>query len=321
MDSNTFNEQGVDMGSQLNAKSASQSKTDQFGAKSEQIITLENDSVQSGAAKNVNYSKIEVVQDSVAAMEQNEIATVAVEGMSCKEVMARMQSVLASYRGELDFAADDEKMEINDGLVFIDGFYAVHFKIYTFTDELTKKTRWEFRRLQGTAMASGKFLGEIKAAFFAKDAVDGDDGAQKEEASAMEALPLNVDDMKLELSDDQKEMMMIHEALLSNEVGVELDEDAENYLTLKMVEVGAISKDSTVDNKLLVKALMADAVLNHADVAVKRAALLILAKFAKEMGKEMVAAGLPKMLESMAKNAKFGSIAKRVEALSKQLAE
>jgi len=313
VDANTFNEQGVDMGSQLNAKNASQSKTDQFGAKSDQIITLENDSVQSGASKNQNYSKIEVVQESVALMEQNDIATVSVDGMSCSEVMAKMQSVLAAYSGEIDFSANDEKMEIHDGLVFIDGFYAVHFKIYTFTDDQTKATRWEFRRLSGTAMASGKFLGQIKAAMAG-------DGAKQEEATSMEALPLNVDEMKLELSDEQQEMMMIHEALISD-VGVELDEAAENYLTSKMVEVGAISKDVTVDSKLLVKALMDDKVLGHQDVAVQRAALMILSKFAKDQGKAMVDAGLLKMLEAAAKDAKFGCIQKRIEALNKQLTE
>jgi len=317
VDANSFNQQGVDMGSQLNAKNASQSATDQFGAKSENIITLENDSVQSGASKNQNYSKIEVVQDSVALMEQNDIATVAVPDMSCSEVMAKMQSVLAAYNGEIDYSANEEKMEIHDGLVFIDGFYAVHFKIYTFTDEQTKATRWEFRRLAGTAMASGKFLGQIKAAFGAKDA---DKGPNQEEATSMEALPIDVDDMKMELSDEQKEMMMIHEALLSNEVGVELDEEAENYLTSKMVEVGAISKDAAVDHKLLVKALVDEKVLTHQDVAVQRAAIMILSKFAKDQGDAMKAAGVLKTLETVAKGAKFGCIAKRVEALKKQLA-
>jgi len=275
--------------------------------------------VQSGGSKNVNYSKIEVVQDSgnavEAVMEHNDISTVEAANMSCKEAMAKMQSVLGAYKGEMDFSVNEETMEIHDGLVFIDGFYAVHFKIYTFTDKKTNTTRWEFRRLQGTAMASGKFLGQIKAAFFAKDADD------KEEATAMEALPLNTDDMKMELSDDQKEMMMIHEALLCDEVGVELDEDAENYLATKLVAVGAISKDAPADHKLLVKALMDESVMLHKDVAVQRAALMILAKFAKDHGKEMVAAGLPKTLAAVGKDAKYGSIGKRVEALNKLLTE
>jgi len=113
--------------------------------------------------------------------------------------------------------------------------------------------------------------------------------------------------------------MMIHEALLADEVGTEMDEKAESYLASKLLEVNAISKDATVDQKLLVKALMDESVLLHKDVAVQRAALMILSKFASEQGKEMVAAGLPKMLEAVSKDAKYGSISKRVEALSKML--
>lgn len=211
-------------------------------------------------------------------------------------------------------------MELHDGLVFIDGFYAVHFKIYTFEDEATKTTRWELRRLSGNAMAAAKFFGQVKTAFF-KDNAEDESSQSKEEngATALEALPLSTDDMKLELSQEQEEMMMIHEALIADEVGTEMDEKAETYLASKLAEVGAISKDAAVDQKLLVKALMDDSVLLHKDVAVQRAALMILSKFAKEQGKEMVAAGLPKMLEAVSKDSKYGSISKRVEALSKMI--
>ena len=301
------NAQKIDVNQQMNVKASFQSN-----------MTLETDqvqTVQTGGGKTANVT-IEVVADAEveveAQMEHNDVSTVAVPNMTCKETMAKLQSVLGGYKGEIDFSSNEEKMEIADGLVFIDGFHAVHFKIYTFTDEKTKATRWEFRRLQGTAMASGKFLGQIKAAFFAKDDQD-----ENGDATALEALPLNTDDMKIQLSDEQKEMMMIHEALIADEVGIELDEAAENYLSAKLVEAGAISKDAAVDQQKLVKALMTEQVLNHKDVAVQRAALMMLAKFAKEQGKEMAAAGLPKMLETVSKGAKYGSITKRVEALSK----
>merc|ERR1711994_1218364 len=212
--------------------------------------------------------------------------------------MTQMQGVLGAYKGEMDFSTDEEKMELHDGLVFIDGFYAVHFKIYTFEDEATKTTRWELRRLSGNAMAAAKFFGQVKTAFF-KDNAEDESSQSKEEngATALEALPLSTDDMKLELSQEQEEMMMIHEALIADEVGTEMDEKAETYLASKLAEVGAISKDA----------------------AVQRAALMILSKFAKEQGKEMVAAGLPKMLEAVSKDSKYGSISKRVEALSKMI--
>merc|ERR1719384_204417 len=162
----------------------------------------------------------------------------------------------------MDFTTNEEKMETYDGLVFIDGFYAVHFKIY-----------------------------------------------------------MNTDDMKLELSDDQKEMMMIHEALLSDEVGVEMDEKAETYLVSKLAECGAISKDiqkdGAIDEGKLVETLLSNEVMNHKDVAVQRAALMILTKFVSSKQKEMVEAGLPKMLDAMAKGTKYSSITKRVDALKK----
>merc|ERR1719493_326598 len=191
-----------------------------------------------------------------------------------------MQGVLGAYKGEMDFSTDEEKMELHDGLVFIDGFYAVHFKIYTFTDETDKTTRWELRRLSGNAMAAAKFFGQVKNAFF-KDAEDDSSQSKDNGATALEALPLNTDDMKLELSVEQEEMMMIHEALIADEVGTEMDEKAESYLATKLAEVGAISKDAALDTDKLVAALMTDSVMNHKDVAVQRAALMILAKFAK----------------------------------------
>merc|ERR550525_393946 len=111
----------------------------------------------------------------------------------------------------------------------------------------------------------------------------------------------------MDLSEDQKEMMMIHEALIGDELG-DLDEAAENYLTSKLVQMGAISKDNTVDSKLLVKALMDESVMTHKDVAVQRAALIILTKFTKEFGKEMKDAKLPEMLKSVRKDAEYSWI-------------
>jgi len=292
------------------AKNASQSATQQFGGASDEVMTLEPE-VQSKV-------QIQVVDKAEAEPQHNDICTVACPDMSCKEAMTQMQGVLGAYKGEMDFSTDEEKMELHDGLVFIDGFYAVHFKIYTFTDEATKQTRWELRRLSGNAMAAAKFFGQVKSAFF-KDAEDDSSQSKDNGATALEALPLSTDDMKLELSAEQEEMMMIHEALIADEVGTEMDEKAESYLASKLAEVNAISKDAVVDQKLLVKALMDESVLLHKDVAVQRAALMILSKMAKEQGKEMVAAGLPKMLEAVSKDAKYGSVSKRVEALSKML--
>ena len=301
----------------VSGKQAVQSRTQQqFGGNPEQVMTLEPDS---GASKNANYSKIEVVQGTeVDGMDYNDVSTVAVPNMTCQEAMSQLQGVLSAYKGEMDFTANEEKLEIHDGLVFINGYYAVHFKIYMITDDKNKETRWELRRLSGNAMASAKFFGQIKTAFFSKDAED-ESSESKDKATALEALPLNTDEMKLELNDEQQEMMMIHEALLSDEVGVEMDEKAETYLATKLAEVGAISKDAALDTDKLVAALMTDSVMNHKDVAVQRAALMILAKFAKAKGKEMVEAGLPKMLDAVAKGTKYSSITKRVEGLQKMV--
>jgi len=300
----------------VSGKQAVQSKTQQqFGGNPQEVMTLEPDA----GGKNANYSQIEVVQGTEeATKEYNDVSTVAVPNMTCQEAMSQLQGALAAYKGEMDFAVNEEKLEIHDGLVFIDGFYAVHFKIYMITDDKNKETRWELRRLSGNAMASAKFFGQIKTAFFAKHAED-ESSESKDKATALEALPLNTDDMKLDLTDDQKEMMMIHEALLSDEVGVEMDEKAETYLAAKLAEVNAISKDQ-MDQDKLVKALMTDAVMYHKDVAVVRAALMILTKFAKSKGKEMEEAGLSKMLDAVAKDCKYSSVTKRVDALKKMIA-
>jgi len=305
------------MNPQAAKESAQSQMKQQFGGNMEQVMTLVPDSgVKTGAPT------LEVVQGTEEVTEYNDVSTVAVPNMTPQEAMSQLQGVLSGYKGEMDFTTNEEKMEIYDGLVFIDGFYAVHFKIYMITDDKNKETRWELRRLSGNAMASAKFFGQIKTAFFAKDSEDeSSESKDKDATTALEALPLNTDDMKLELSDDQKEMMMIHEALLSDEVGVEMDEKAETYLVSKLAECGAISKDiqkdGAIDEGKLVETLLSNEVMNHKDVAVQRAALMILTKFVSSKQKEMVEAGLPKMLDAMAKGTKYSSITKRVDALKK----
>eukprot|EP00488_Nonionellina_sp_1-RS-2012_P004428 TRINITY_DN997_c0_g1_i1.p1 TRINITY_DN997_c0_g1~~TRINITY_DN997_c0_g1_i1.p1 ORF type:complete len:165 (-),score=69.47 TRINITY_DN997_c0_g1_i1:416-910(-) len=76
-------------------------------------------------------------------------------------------------------------------------------------------------------------------------------------------------------------MMMIHEALISDEiVGNSLEEDAENYLYQKLVENKAIDSKDAIDHKILCKTLINKEMLLHRDICVVRASLLILNKFA-----------------------------------------
>merc|ERR1719229_209101 len=90
----------------------------------------------------------------------------------------------------------------------------------------------------GDAIASAKFLGDIKSKLFGSD-----DSKEKDETSFI--------NLELKINENNKEMMMIHKALISDEfVGDSLEENAENYLYQKLIESKAISKKkNTIDIK------------------------------------------------------------------------
>jgi len=315
----------IGMVSRSTKQSASQSATAPFGGDSANVVTLEPDAAQNKGSSKSAAPVLQVVADANTEsaaepqIEHNDIASVLAEGMSRKEVVSKMEAVLTAYSKETDFTVNAEAHSITDGLVFVDNFDAVHFAVLTATDAATNSTRWEFRRMSGSAMASAKFLGQIKTAFFAKGGGDDDAESKEEAASAMEALPLNVDDLKMEPSAEQKERMEIHEALIADEVGTDgLDEAAESFLTAKLVATKAIGSGDTVDGSKLVAALMSDDVLCHKDAAVQRAAMMVLAKYATTHKEAMD--GLPQKLDAVAAAAKYPSIARRAKELRQSIA-
>jgi len=228
-------------------------------------------------------------------------------------------------------------------VVFVDNYYAVHFKVYIFPDPVTDGVRLEFRRNSGDALAAAKFLGEINTAFnlktvtkrgstgnLLKDAViaatqqavreslsksslsnDVEMAAQssaepmEQDGNTMIALDTNFDGMELKMSEEQAEHMMIHEALMADDVLGDLDESAENYLFSKLVEHGAISKN-IVDHDMLCNALMQPQTLMHKDVAVVRASLLVLRNLVATHFKMMMNAKFLGVVDEVMKGARYG---------------
>jgi len=252
---------------------AIQQETQSFGGKSNEIVTLELDE---GKTKQKGPSKVlsvEVVAEHDAETTYNEISSHSVQNANCKEVVTKLSSILAQYSSEIDFCVDSENNSIKNGVVIINNFYSVFFMIYVFKEENAGNTRFEFRRQSGDALASAKFLGDIKSQFF------GNNNKEKEENTLI-GLELNANDLELKVSDEDKERMMIHEALIDDDfVGDNLEEDAENYLYQKLVERKAIDAKNVIDHKILCQTLMDKSMLLHDDIAVVRASLLILKKF------------------------------------------
>jgi len=263
---------------QMSAKNASiEQQTQAFGGKSHEIVTLvvdEAGSKSKGSQKDAqNVISVEVVPDQMVQT-YNEISSYSVDKLNCAETVSKLSTILGAYSQEIDFSVDLEANKIENGCVFINNYYSVFFAIYVEKDEANKVTRFEFRRQSGDALASAKFLGDVKTLFFGKS----DD--QKEENTLI-GLELNANDLELKVNDDQKEKMMIHEALIADDfVGNDLDENAENYLYGQLVKNKAVDKENAIDHKILCKTLIEKKVLLHDDIAVVRASLLILKKLA-----------------------------------------
>eukprot|EP01083_Nonionella_stella_P194977 718635_1 len=262
---------------QMQGKNAVQQVTKQFGGKSQDIVTLVMD--EAGAQSKMqkggpqNRYELQVTQSAPETQVFNEVSSFKVSNMNESQIITKLNTILNDYNGDIDFEIDNNKNEIKNGVVFINNYYSVFFTFWTAKEN--DNARFEFRRCSGDALASAKFLGDIKGKFF------GSDDSKEAEASSLINLELNVDGMaELKVDDQNKEMMMIHEALIDDEyVGDSLEENAENYLYQKLIENQAISKENTIDHKILCKTLMTKSLLLHRDIAVQRASLIILNKF------------------------------------------
>jgi hypothetical protein len=266
----------------MSGKNASiQAQTQAFGGKANEIVTLVMDEagvqskLQKGGTENI-YA-LRVTQDAPQTQVFNDISSFAApKNMNESQVITKLNGILSSYNDEIDFESDFKDNEIKNGVVFVNNYYSVFFTIWTCKDA-DGSTRFEFRRQSGDALASAKFLGDIKSSFFG-----GGQDADEKEADSLINLELNVSDMaELKVNEADKEMMMIHEALIDDEfVGDSLEENAENYLFQKLIENKAINNDKNkLDHKILCKTLMNKSLLLHRDISVTRASLLILSKF------------------------------------------
>lgn len=358
---------GLEMGmNPMSGKSASKSKTQQFGGNPDTVMTLELQSGQSKGSKTANYSKIEVVPDAQqevsisAAVQYNEISSRLVAGMDCATALKQLSGALSAYSQEIEFAVDstkDDAPEITDGVVFVDNYYAVHFKVYIFPDSETDGVRMEFRRKSGNALAAAKFLGEINTAFnlkthskrestgnlFVDAVIAATEQAVRDSLSqssmsrdlkavnaelveqdggdTMIALDTNFDGLELKMNQEMADRMMIHEAILGDEVIGDLDESAENFLFSKLSENGVISKEITaVDHDQLCQALMQRQTLLHRDVAVVRASFLVLRNLVATHSKMMLNAKFLSVVEEAMKGAQYGLTKKYALSLLSALA-
>merc|ERR1712154_492379 len=100
----------------------------------------------------------------------------------------------------------------------------------------------------------------------------------------------------------------------SDDLGdVEMDGASEQYLTQKLLETQTLSKENTVDKAKLVEALLEADVLGHRDVAVVRAAILILVNLMDAFAKEILSAETLEVISGAVSkaNAKVNVLARR----------
>eukprot|EP00485_Elphidium_margaritaceum_P019107 CAMPEP_0202728192 /NCGR_PEP_ID=MMETSP1385-20130828/185498_1 /ASSEMBLY_ACC=CAM_ASM_000861 /TAXON_ID=933848 /ORGANISM="Elphidium margaritaceum" /LENGTH=455 /DNA_ID=CAMNT_0049394439 /DNA_START=93 /DNA_END=1461 /DNA_ORIENTATION=+ len=141
-------------------KQAAQTSVNSFNSKSYkqplQIITLEVDEVSSKDAK-------PAAPASMAPAPTNDIQSYAVKGQTPEQVLSGLTAVLVNYSQDMDIRLDKSKNVI-EGVVFIENYYGVKFRINIWKqDDLT---RFELLRNSGDALATSKFLGDIKTKFF-----------------------------------------------------------------------------------------------------------------------------------------------------------
>jgi len=114
-------------------------------------------------------------------------------------------------------------------------------------------------------------------------------------------------DVKVQDGDEDgaaKEKMSVMDALHSDDTAnVEMDGASEQYLTQKLLETQTLTKENTLDRAKLVEALLEADVLGHRDVAVVRAATLILVNLMEAFAKEIVSAETLEVISGAVSNA------------------
>merc|ERR1711971_88723 len=200
-----------------------------------------------------------------------------------KETLQKLNAAISAQSDACAFNVDDEKCAITDGQLFVNSFFVVNFRATISADASGKGSSISFFRDSGDDLAAAKFLGDVKAAVLGEAA-----------AQSLIALDTNVEEMDVKMDGDDeaaKEKMAVMDALhADDEVAVEMGGATEQYLTQKLLEAQALSKDNTIEKAKLVEALCESEVLAHSDVAVVRASTLILANLVEGFAKEIVSA-------------------------------
>lgn len=266
----------------LQKSAASQLK--QFGSTKypEQIVTLELDEAP---------KQKQAAQEIVAVVEpnyySNDLSSHAVKEQSVSQVLSGLTAVLVKYSQDIDIKID-EKSNCIEGIVFVEEYYGVHFQINVWSENTqngVKNTRFELLRIDGDAMATAKFLGDIKSQFFEEEHEMDNFVSLNLDTSGLDLKglfdDLSMDDMKKNEDGNisKKELDEINQALIENEMG---SIDELQFLHERLKENGAISKD-VIGHKQLVRTILNEALKNK-DVCIVRSCLLILEQLCMEKG-------------------------------------
>jgi len=320
----------VDTGAQKAGKSAASAQSIKFGGQANNVMTLETDTAAPNS-KSAQKVEIQVIGGDVAApmasaVKINEVSHTTVPNSSPQKVISQLTETIASYSDAVYTELDEANLSIS-GTAFVGDYYAVHFKIDV-TSDADGNTHFEFLRISGSALAAAKFLGIVNRVFTAdKKHQKSDSGnlmvdsvvnavydamAEAEESSLV-ALNMDLPDIKMD--DAAQEKMSVMDALHSDDMAnVEMDGASEAYLMQKLVEGGAMKATvlPTKDRKAkLVEALLEADVLGHSDVAVVRAASLILVNLMDAFAKEIVSAETLEVISGAVSNAKANVLARR----------
>jgi len=315
----------INTGAQKAGKSAASAQSIKFGGQTNNVMTLETDAAAPNS-KGAQKVEIQVIGGDVAApmasaVKINEVSHTTVPNSSPQKVISQLTETIASYSDAVHTELDEANLSIS-GTAFVGDYHAVHFKIDVTSDaEVDGKTHFEFLRISGSALAAAKFLGIVNRVFadaekvhqksdsgnlMVDSVVDAVNAAMSEAAAAEESslVALNMDLPDIKMDDAAQEKMSVMDALHSDDLGdVEMDGASEQYLTQKLLEAQTLTKENTVDRAKLVDALLEADVLGHGDVAVVRAATLILVNLMDAFAKEIVSAETLEVISGAVSNA------------------
>eukprot|EP01084_Bolivina_argentea_P249965 418617_1 len=213
----------------------------------------------------------------------NEVSSFSVENLQYNEIINKLSSILSSYSSEIDFKVNTDKNTITDGIVFISNYYCIFFEINVVKQD-NNSSKIEFQRESGDDIAAAKFLGDIKSRFLDDKTTDSKEEKDSDkQENALIDLELNLNGLEeVKVNEKDKEMMMVHEALIKDQFLGDSNynnENEENYLYNKLIEKKVINANEITDHKILCQKLMNKNLLLHKDIAIIRASLLILKQF------------------------------------------